>query len=309
MPQRHAAALIAAIILTVTFPAFSFAQESVATISRYQGTGGIIQRAGQSLPVSAGLAVSSGDRLSTGQGTAHLSCSDGSTLTLQPQTDIMLTLTPGAPPGGQLVRTVAISRGSVSAQVRSGSAIRTEFSSPAALVAVRGTTLSYSLSEEGYATIQCDDGTLDCSTLQGAASFELSSGESFGVHVSPPPESVVTMVCYTGTIELVVGGVTISIEAGEQVAFTYDPTTGEVQVAAVTGQIDVTSQGITVSVPEGLGTTVASGQAPGQPGPASIAPGFTFQPTAAGPLGRIGTPPPPPPPPPRPPQGVVSPAQ
>ncbi len=199
-----------------------------------------------------------------------------------------------------LARIISIKRGEAAADIKPNENLATEFETISAITAVRGTELTVGINDEGFTIIQTDKGELECFSQDGWVAFTLSTGESMGTYQCPPPENVVLLVCYGGTIEIKVGNSTVVLEEGEQVAVNYDPDTGVFSMSAVVGDIETTCGGEMILVPEGLGCTCApGGEPPTEPTTPTIDPCYFVEPVAAAPSYSAPPPPPPPPPPPQ----------
>ena len=282
----------------------ALAQENIAKLSKFEGQVELV-REGNTIPLNPGMPILSGDGIKTLEGTAWVEFSDGSTLEIQPQSTITVEKgikkrkVMGVWTEEYLARTVKVDRGEVFAKINPEGSLKTEFESLAADAVVKGTTLTFSVNDEGYTIIQSEEGVLDCFTQDGWVTFTLSSGESVGAYICPPPENVVLLVCYAGTLEISAGNSSVTLEAGEQVALYFDPVTGVFSMAVVVGEVDTTCSGETISVPEGLGTTCSPDGAPSEPSTPMVDPCYLV---AAPPPPAARMAPLPPPGPPRPPR-------
>ncbi len=275
------------------------AQETIGKISNFEGQVELVRK-GALVPIKLGMPILSGDRIKTLEGKVQVEFKEGSKLEIRPQSNITIVTgikkrkIRGKWSKEYLARTIKVDRGEVNAKIIPSEKIKTEFESLAAVAVVKGTTLTYTVNEEGYVIIHSEEGELACNSQDGWVTFTLSSGESIGAYICPPPEEVVLLVCYTGTIEFNVGNTTVTLEAGEQIAAYYNPTTGVVNVASVVGEVEVTSEGTTVTVAEGLGTTCPPEAPPGEPTTPTIDPCYFVE---APPPPMLMAPEPPPPPP------------
>jgi len=280
------------------------AQDAIAHLTAFKGQVELL-RGGSAVPVSVGMPIVNADKIVTLEGTADLKFLDGSTLKIEPQSTVVVNHGPkkrqlkGVWTEEYQARTIVVERGQVSASIVPSNAFQTEFESVCAVATVTGTTLSFGVNDEGYTIIQTEDGELVCDTQDGWVVVPLASGESVGIYICPPPERVVLLVCYAGTLEIEAGDSSVVLEAGEQVALYYNPVTEVFHMAAVVGEVETTCGGEKILVPEGLGCTCApGGEPPTEPTTPTIDPCYFVEPEAGG--TRYSAPPPPPPPPPPP---------
>ncbi|MBN2467639.1 MAG: FecR domain-containing protein [Deltaproteobacteria bacterium] len=278
-----------------------YAQSEIAHLSKFKGEV-TLTRNGSSISLDKEMPIFSGDQIATKEGSAEITFLDNSLLKIRSQSDIGVQETTkkrkilGIWTKEYLSRVITVNRGETYAEIKPNKNVKTEFETLAVVTAVRGTTLIVGVNEEGYAIIHSEEGTLESNTQDGWATFTTSSGETVGVYICPPPQNVVLLVCYTGTLEVTVGNATVTMGAGEQAAVYYDPATGVVSMNAVSGSVEVTSEGQTVTVQEGSGTTCPPNAPPADPSVPTIDPCYYVE--APPPPALVAPPPPPPPPPP-----------
>lgn len=291
----------------------AYAQESIGSLKQFEGA---VELSRKSNALSLDMPMFDEDRIKTEEGSAEVTFKDGSILKVRPQSDMLIKVTKqkrkllGVWTKEYLARIITIDRGEANAVITPNKDLKTEFESVSAITAVRGTTVTINVNDEGYTIVQPEEGEVECSSLDGWITYTLSTGESMGVFQCPPPESVLLLVCYSGTIEVNVGNCTLVLEGGEQAAVRFDPETGVFAMAAVVGEIAVTCGGETIQVPEGLGSTSSPGEGPSEPAEPVIEPCYFVEPVApvaAAPPGPTFLAPSAQTPPPRPPQ--ASPAQ
>ncbi|MBW1863200.1 MAG: hypothetical protein JRJ02_12625 [Deltaproteobacteria bacterium] len=277
------------------------AQEAIAHLTAFEGQVELV-REGSAVPVSAGMPIVNADKIVALEGTAEVEFLNGSTLDIEPQSTIVISHgTKQRKLRGVLTeeyqgRTIIVERGQVNASIVPSEAFQTEFESVCTVATVTGTTLSFGVNDEGFTIIQAEDGELICDTQDGWVIVPLESGGSVGIFICPPPERVVLLVCYAGTLEIEAGESSVVLEAGEQVSLYYNPMTEVFHLSAVVGEVETTCGGDTILVPEGLGCTCApGGLPPTEPTTPTIDPCYFVEPVAAG-LAYSAPPPPPPPP-------------
>jgi len=280
------------------------AQEAIAHLTAFKGQVELL-RQGSAVPVSAGMPIVNADKIVTLEGTADVKFLNGSTLKIDPQSTIVICHgtkkreLKGVWTKEYQSRTIIVERGQVFASIVPSEAFQTEFESVCTVATVTGTTLSFGVNDEGFTIIKAEDGELICDTQDGWVIVPLESGESVGIYICPPPERVVLLVCYGGTLEIEAGDSSVVLEAGEQVSLYYNPVTEVFHLAAVVGEVETTCGGDTILVPEGLGCTCApGGQPPTEPTTPTIDPCYFVEPGAGGTTYSAPPPPPPPPPPP-----------
>jgi len=281
------------------------AQEAIAHLTAFEGQVELV-RGGSAVPLSAGIPIVNADKIVTLEGTADVKFLNGSTLNIEPQSTIVIChgtkqrKLRGVLTEEYQARTIIVERGQVNASIVPSEAFQTEFESVCAVATVTGTTLSFGVNDEGFTIIQSEDGDVIGDTQDGWVIVPLESGGSVGIYICPPPERVVLLVCYAGTLEIEAGDSSVVLEAGEQVSLYYNPVTEVFHLSAVVGEIETTCGGETILVPEGLGCTCApGGQPPTEPTTPTIDPCYFLAPEAGAPDYTAPPPPPPPPPPPQ----------
>lgn len=320
----------------------AFAREEIAMVSSFMGELEII-REGKPIPVEPGMSLFSWDRIKTMQGGAEVDLLDGSLLRVRAESDLILEQTRkrtrivGGWTKEHLCRTVEVERGEVWGNIKAQKGLHTVFKSAAVVATVKGTTVTINVDDQGRTTLTTEEGVLSGMSPDGWVTFVLSTGESIGVYIDTatgavsivsysgtievragdatiileegevmaanvdPETATATVMAVTGTIEVAVGGAITTVEEGEAITADVDPEKGLCTVVATTGEVETTCAGETVTVPEGLATTCSEGEGPTEPAP----------PVGAPPAPGLPVPPPPislPPPPPPPPPSVASPA-
>jgi len=279
-----------------------YAEESIGTLKQFEGA---VELSRKSHALTVDMPMYDEDRISTGEGAAEVTFKDGSLLKIRPNSDMTIQMAKkkrkilGVWTKEYLARIISIRRGEAAADIKPHEDLATEFETISAITAVRGTALTVGINDEGYTIIQNEKGEVECFSQDGWVDFVLNTGESMGAYQCPPPENVVLLVCYGGTIEIKVGQSMVVLDEGEQVAVAYDPETGIFSMAAVVGEIETACGGEKILVPEGLGCTCApGGEPPTEPTTPTIDPCYFVEPEAAGTTFSAPPPPPPPPPPP-----------
>lgn len=114
---------------------------------------------------AAGGAINGGDEIATAKGAeATLTLKDGSVLKVGGEAKLAISEKPSAKKadamGKGTTRTIKIATGNVDADIKPGTDTYTEFDTPSGITAVRGTTLTITVSSSGEATVRCGDGVV-----------------------------------------------------------------------------------------------------------------------------------------------------
>jgi len=259
------------------------AQDAIGNLKTFEGD---VELSRKSEGLTPDMPMFDEDRIKTQEGSAEVNFKDGSILKIRPQSDMLIKVTQrkrkllGVWTPEYLARIITINRGETNAAIKPNKDLKTEFESVSAITAVRGTTVTINVNNEGYTIVQPEEGEVECSSHDGWLTYTLSTGESMGIFQCPPPESVMLLVCYSGTIEVNVGNYTLVLEGGEQAAVRFDPETELFAMSAVVGEIEVTCGGETTRVPEGLGSISSPGEGPSEPAEPTIEPCYFVEPVA-----------------------------
>jgi hypothetical protein len=158
-----------------------------------------------------GMALKDGDSIKTGAGIADVEYADKSVLKIKNDTNMTISEMKDAK-SGQLTRKIKLMMGDVWASITPGTPTKTEFETPSAVAAVKGTVLSLSVSSTGVTQIMTTSGMV---TLAMGTSYSVDLGNGQSVQVALNPAGGVTVSSLAGDITVnVANGSSIQISAG-----------------------------------------------------------------------------------------------
>jgi len=158
-----------------------------------------------------GMALQNGDSIKTGAGIADVEYPDKSVLKIKNDTNMTLSEMKDEK-SGKLTRKIKILMGDIWASITPGTPTKTEFETPSAVAAVKGTVLVLSVSPDGVAQIMTTSGLVTL-TMGQAYSVDLGNGQS--VQVALNPNGGVSVSSLAGDITVnVANGSSIAISAG-----------------------------------------------------------------------------------------------
>ncbi|HRZ86624.1 MAG TPA: FecR domain-containing protein [bacterium] len=162
-------------------------------------------------PATANMTLNSGDEIQTKTGTAEVEYADKSVLKIKNDTLTTLSVIKDEK-SGQLTRKIKLIMGDMWAQITPGTPTKTEFETPSAVAAVKGTILSLSVDANGVAQIATTEGMV---TLAMGSTYTVNLGDGQSVQVTANPDGGYTISSIAGDVTVnVADGSTVEINAG-----------------------------------------------------------------------------------------------
>ncbi|MDP8263512.1 MAG: FecR domain-containing protein [Candidatus Ancaeobacter aquaticus] len=183
--------------------------------------------------------LGSGDSIKTENGTADIVYPDGSILKIKDHSVTTITDLKDES-SGQVTRRIKLFVGDMWAKITPGTSTKTEFVTPSAVAAVKGTTVSLSVLADGTVQILTEEGLVLVELGAGDSRPNVSLGDGDSIQVSVDANGNVSIEGLSGDVDVVMAnGTTIAINPTNAVETDATGST----IAVTKGSVVVTSSG------------------------------------------------------------------
>lgn len=227
---------VATTLFCFLFAGYAGAQGGAMTIKKFEGEV-FVKSSGSDdwkAVTQANMALMSGDSIRTKKGTAEVEYSDGSILKLKNNSTITLSESKDQDTG-RMARRVKVTVGKLWAKITPGTTTDTQFETPSAIAAVKGTVVDITVEQDPVsglytASLMTEEGMMliHVTNCEGVSNIDLGGGQSVSLSVDP----------HTGTA-------TLTVLAGD---VTVRTSTGATQVVPPNNTIKIDSNGNTTGV-------------------------------------------------------------
>lgn len=217
------------------------------------------------VPAKANATLNSGDSIQTKTGTAEVVYPDKSVLKVKNNTTTTLSEMKDEK-SGKLTRKVKIMMGDMWAKITPGTPTKTEFETPSAVAAVKGTEVSFSVAADGTTQVLTDSGLV---TLQVGQSMSVDIGGGQAVQVTATADGA-NIAGLAGSVTVnMANGSSVTLNAGSAISGSNDGSTiavtaGEATVTGADGSAQTLTAGnqVTVSPTGAVSAPTAAAPAP-----------------------------------------------